>query len=146
LKGNNHENIQCRILRDILAGSWRREDPFPDDWLIEHVLNEERAYTNPGIGIVVTGFTVPCILSVRKVGIPLVYIIPGTCLPAYFKAGLATFPDAFENTLLEKFVPAEIVNKMVDLAVLHRGTGYPLHRSLFRKAGCRHPDATRAAI
>ena len=32
-------------------------------------------------------------------------------------------PSVRENILLEKFVPAEIVNKMVDLAVLHGGQG-----------------------
>ena len=74
-------------------------DPFPDEWLIEHVLNEERAFADRGVSLMVTGFNVPCALSARKARIPLVYIIPGTALPAYFKAGLATFPDTFENVL-----------------------------------------------
>jgi UDP:flavonoid glycosyltransferase YjiC (YdhE family) len=82
-------------------------DPFPDEWLVEHVLSEKRAYAARGVSLVVTGFNVPCVLSGRKAHIPLVYLIPGTALPA----------------LLKEFVPAEIVNKMVDLAILHGGQG-----------------------
>ena len=38
-------------------------DPFPDEWLVEHVLSEERAYANRRVSLVVTGFNVPCVLS-----------------------------------------------------------------------------------
>lgn len=49
-------------------------DPFRDDWLIEHVLNEERAYLDSDVSLVVTGFNVPCVLSARKARIPLIYV------------------------------------------------------------------------
>ncbi len=97
-------------------------DPFPDNWLIEHVINEESAYTHHGIALVVTGFNVPCVLSVRKVGVPLVYIIPGTCLETYFKAGLATFPDTFENTLT-RYLPKRLKDWITNLAMLHSKVG-----------------------
>ena len=113
------EQIQDLMKYDHLE---KLGDPFPDDWLIEHVLNEERAYTNHGVVLVVTGFNVPCILSVRKVSIPLVYIIPGTCLPAYFKAGLATFPDTFENTLV-RFLPKRLKDWISNWAMLHSKVG-----------------------
>jgi UDP:flavonoid glycosyltransferase YjiC (YdhE family) len=79
-------------------------DPFPDDWLIDHVINEERAYADHGVSLIVTGFNVPCVLSARKAHIPLVYIIPGTALPAYFKAGLATLPNQLKNRVTNWFM------------------------------------------
>lgn len=72
--------------------------------------------------LVVTGFNIPCILSVRRVSIPLVYIIPGTCLPAYFKAGLATFPDAFENKLT-RLLPERLKDWFANWAMLHSKVG-----------------------
>lgn len=109
-------------------------DPFPDDWLIEHVLNEERAYTNHGIVLVVTGFNVPCILSVRKVSIPLVYIIPGTCLPAYFKAGFATFPDTFENKLT-RLLPGRLKDWISNWAMLHSKVGTGAFKRVAKRYG-----------
>jgi UDP:flavonoid glycosyltransferase YjiC (YdhE family) len=103
-------------------------DPFPDDWLVEHVLSEERAYRDRGVSLVVTGFNVPCVLSARKAQIPLVYIIPGTALPAYFKAGLATFPDTFENALT-RLLPTRLKNRVTNRVMLRSwaGTG-PFNR------------------
>lgn len=99
-------------------------NPFPDAWLNEHIHNEERAYKNHGVSLVVTGFNVPCVLSVRKAKIPLVYIIAGTILPAYFKAGFATFPEEFENTLT-RLLPERLKNWINNWAWLHLklGTG-----------------------
>jgi UDP:flavonoid glycosyltransferase YjiC (YdhE family) len=97
-------------------------DPFPDDWLIEHVLSEERAYANRGVSLVVTGFNVPCVLSARKAQIPLVYIIPGTALPAYFKSGRATFPDSFENALTS-LLPSQLKNRVANWVVLRSRAG-----------------------
>ena len=87
----------------------KKGDPFPDTWLNEHIHNEEDAYRNHGVSLVVTGFNLPCVLSVRKAKIPLLYIIPGTCLPAYFKSGLATFPEEFENMLI-RMLPYRLKN------------------------------------
>jgi UDP:flavonoid glycosyltransferase YjiC (YdhE family) len=97
-------------------------DPFPDEWLIEHVLSEERAYAERGVSLVVTGFNVPCVLSARKAGVPLVYIIPGTALPAYFKAGLATFPDTFENALT-RLLPNRLKDRATNWIVLRSRAG-----------------------
>ncbi len=80
-------------------------DPFSVSWLTEHVLKEEQAYADCGVSMVVTGFNIPCSLSARKAGLPLVWIIPGTALPAYYQAGLATYPDTFENRMT-KWLPA----------------------------------------
>jgi UDP:flavonoid glycosyltransferase YjiC (YdhE family) len=103
-------------------------DPFPDDWLIDHVVNEERAYADRGVILIVTVFNVPCVLSARKAHIPLVYIIPGTALPAYFKAGLATFPDTFENALT-RLLPDQLKNRLTNWVILRSraGTG-PFNR------------------
>lgn len=72
-------------------------DPFQEDWLIEHVEHEERAYVENEVGLVVTGFNLPCILSARKAKVPLVWVVPGTTMPPYLEAGFGTFPDVLEN-------------------------------------------------
>jgi UDP:flavonoid glycosyltransferase YjiC (YdhE family) len=109
-------------------------DPFPDEWLVEHVLSEEQAYANRSVSLVVTGFNVPCVLSARKARIPLVYIIPGTALPAYFKAGLATFPDAFENALT-RLLPSQLKNRVANWAVLHSRAGTGAFNRVSRRFG-----------
>jgi UDP:flavonoid glycosyltransferase YjiC (YdhE family) len=109
-------------------------DPFPEDWLIEHVENEERAYAERGVGLVVTGFNVPCVLSARKAHIPLVYIIPGTALPGYFKAGLATFPDVFENALT-RLVPERLLNRATNWVMLHTRVGTGALNRVARRFG-----------
>ncbi len=107
-------------------------DPFPDDWLIEHVLAEERAYAKRGVSLVVTGFNVPCVLSARKAGIPLVYIIPGTALPAYFESGLATFPDTFENALT-RLLPDRLKNRVTNWVALRSRVGTGAFRRVSRR-------------
>jgi UDP:flavonoid glycosyltransferase YjiC (YdhE family) len=109
-------------------------DPFPDDWLIEHVLSEERAYLRRGVSLVVTGFNVPCVLSARKARVPLVYIIPGTALPAYFKAGLATFPDTFENALT-RLLPEQLKDRLTNWIVLHSRAGTGAFNRVARQFG-----------
>jgi UDP:flavonoid glycosyltransferase YjiC (YdhE family) len=85
-------------------------------------LSEERAYADRGVGLVVTGFNVPCVLSARKARIPLVFIIPGTALPAYFKAGLATFPDTFENSFTH-LLPSRLKNRLTNWFMLRSRAG-----------------------
>jgi UDP:flavonoid glycosyltransferase YjiC (YdhE family) len=109
-------------------------DPFPDDWLVEHVLCEERAYVDLGVGLVVTGFNVPCVLSARKAGIPLVYIIPGTALPGYFKVGLATFPDAFENAFT-RLLPERLKNRATNWFILRSKVGTGVFNRVARRFG-----------
>lgn len=109
-------------------------DPFPDEWLFEHVLNEERAYLDRGVSLVVTGFNVPCVLSARKAGIPLVYIIPGTALPGYFRAGLATFPDTFENALT-RLLPNRLKNRLTNWVMLRSRVGTGAFNRVARRFG-----------
>jgi UDP:flavonoid glycosyltransferase YjiC (YdhE family) len=109
-------------------------DPFPEEWLIEHVLSEERAYERRGVSLVVTGFNVPCVLSARKAHIPLVYIIPGTALPAYFRAGLATFPDAFENALT-RLLPNRLKDRVTNWVVLRSRVGTGAFNRVARRFG-----------
>jgi len=96
----------------------KKGDPFSDAWLNDHIHNEEREYGNHAVSHVVTGFNLPCVLSVRKARIPLVYIIPGSILPAYFKAGFATFPEEFENTFT-RLLPDRLKNWIANWAWLH---------------------------
>jgi len=126
-----HEQIRDLLKFDQLE-KWG--DPFPDEWLIEHVLSEERAYSKRGVGLVVTGFNVPCVLSARKARIPLVYIIPGTALPAYFRAGRATFPDIFENAFT-RLLPNRLKNRMTNWVMLHSRAGTGAFNRVARRFG-----------
>ena len=109
-------------------------DPFPDEWLVEHVLSEERAYANRRVSLVVTGFNVPCVLSARKARVPLVYIIPGTALPAYFRAGRATFPDVFENAFT-RLLPSQLKNRVANWVALHSRAGTGAFNRVARRFG-----------
>jgi UDP:flavonoid glycosyltransferase YjiC (YdhE family) len=109
-------------------------DPFPEAWLIDHVVNEERAYVDSGVGLVVTGFNVPCVLSARKAKIPLVYIIPGTALPAYFKAGLGTFPDTFENAFT-RLLPNRLKDFVTNWVILRSRAGTGAFNRVARRFG-----------
>jgi UDP:flavonoid glycosyltransferase YjiC (YdhE family) len=107
-------------------------DPFPDEWLVEHVLNEERAYAEHGASLIVTGFNVPCVLSARKAKVPLVYIIPGTALPGYFRAGLATFPDALENRFT-RLLPTWFKNRLTRWFMLRSTVGIAAFNRVARR-------------
>ena len=109
-------------------------DPFSDDWLVLHVLHEERAYAARRVSLVVTGFNVPCALSARKAHVPLVYIIPGTALPAYFEAGLATFPDTFENALT-RALPGRWKDRLTNWVMLRSKVGTDVFNRVARRSG-----------
>lgn len=97
-------------------------DPFPEDWLLEHVDNESRAYAENGVSLVVTGFNLPCSLSARKAGIPLAWILSGTSYAPYFRAGLATLPDRFQNRFT-RILPAPLAQWLTSRIVLRSTTG-----------------------
>lgn len=82
-------------------------DPFQEDWLIEHVEHEERAYLENEVSLVVTGFNLPSILSARKAKVPLVWVVPGTTMPPYLEIGYGTLPDALENRFT-KLLPGSV--------------------------------------
>lgn len=109
-------------------------DPFPEPWLEEHVRNEERAYAEAGVSLVVTGFNLPCSLSARKAGIPLVWIVPGTGLPPYFQAGLATLPDALDYPAL-RWLPARLKDAAWRRFMLRTTIGAGPFKRLARRYG-----------
>jgi hypothetical protein len=107
-------------------------DPFPVPWLIEHVRNESRAYTQHGVSLVVTGFNLPCSLSARKAGVPLVWILAGTSFPAYFEAGLATLPDNFDNAVT-RLLPERLTRWLTSRIALHVKTGTRAFNTVARR-------------
>jgi UDP:flavonoid glycosyltransferase YjiC (YdhE family) len=109
-------------------------DPFPEGWLSDHVVNEEQAYVACAVRLIVTGFNVPCVLSARKAKIPLVYIIPGTALPAYFKAGLGTFPDTFENAFT-RLLPSKLKDFVTNWFILRSRAGTGAFNRVARSFG-----------
>ena len=105
---------------------WDRQekfgDPFPEEWLIEHVENEEEAYLENGVGLLVTGMNVPSAISARKAKIPLVWIIPGTTMPLYFEKGYGTYPDMMENWFT-RFFPDRLKNVFTNWYMLRSKYG-----------------------
>ena len=97
-------------------------DPFPVSWLLEHVHSECRAYAQHGVSLVVTGFNLPCSLSARKAGIPLVWVLSGTSYAQYFQAGLATLPDKFQRRFT-RVLPAPLTRRLTSRIMLHARTG-----------------------
>jgi UDP:flavonoid glycosyltransferase YjiC (YdhE family) len=109
-------------------------DPFPVPWLIEHVCNESRAYKQHGVSLVVTGFNLPCSLSARKAGVPLVWILAGTAFPAYFEAGLATLPDNFDN-VVTRLLPERLTRWLTSRIALRVKTGTRAFNTVARRFG-----------
>lgn len=97
-------------------------DPFPVSWLLEHVHSECHAYLQHGVSLVVTGFNLPCSLSARKAGIPLVWILSGTSYAPYFRAGLATLPDNFQERFT-RLLPPRLTGWLTSRIMLRARTG-----------------------
>ena len=48
---------------------------------------------------VYAGMNLPCAISARAAGLPLIHLLPTPGTPSYFRHGLASFPDEYENAL-----------------------------------------------
>jgi len=75
-------------------------DIFSYHFLKDQVVHEIEAFKKTGIGMVVTGFNLPCDISARAVQAPLVWVIPATGGRLYLDTGRASFPDALERPAL----------------------------------------------
>ena len=71
----------------------------------ETVENEIEAFKNEGIDLIVSSFKPTCSISARALKIPLVILISGTANSLYYRSGLATFPENYENAFT-KILPA----------------------------------------
>jgi len=107
-------------------------DPFPVPWLIEHVLHECRVYEEHGISLIVTGFNLPCSLSARKAGVPLVWILAGTSFAPYFEAGLGTWPDNFDNRFT-RLIPKRLTRWLTNRIALRVKTGTRAFNTVARR-------------
>lgn len=93
-------------------------DIFPYPFLKDQVVHEIEAFREAQVSMVVTGFHLPCDLSARASHLPLVWVIPATCVPVYFEAGLATYPDALERRVL-RVVPESFKNRAYNWGIRH---------------------------
>lgn len=75
-------------------------DIFSRSFLKDQVVHEMEVFRKTEIEMVVTGFNLPCDLSARAVGVPLVWVIPATAVRLYMESGRASFPDALERRML----------------------------------------------
>ncbi|MFZ6026167.1 MAG: nucleotide disphospho-sugar-binding domain-containing protein [Chloroflexota bacterium] len=71
---------------------------------------------------VYAGMNLPCILSARAAGVPLVYLLPMAGTRPYFQRGLAVFPEIFENWLTRR-LPQSWKNKLINALALRLSFG-----------------------
>ncbi len=76
-----------------------RGEPFTVEELASQVENELTALRQLQPAAVYAGMNLPCAISARAAGLPLIYLLPTQGTLAYFHHRLATFPDALENWL-----------------------------------------------
>lgn len=114
------EEIGCKIVRvkpiynhktiDIFWKSSRLEtlkNPFPKNFLKEHVDEEIKAYRKTGIKLIVSTNNFPCVISARAAGIPLVVVTPKMS-PFFLK-----YPDDAEfyfTRMIPEFLKLKIIN------------------------------------
>ena len=70
--------------------------------------------------IVYAGINLPCVISARAAGVPLVYLLPTPGSPAYFQHGLATFPEGRENWFTRS-LPQRWKDRFFNWLALHSG-------------------------
>jgi UDP:flavonoid glycosyltransferase YjiC (YdhE family) len=80
----------------------RLGQPFTVAELTAYVESEVAALQNLHPAAVYAGINLPCVISARAAGVPLIYLLPTPGIPAYFQHGLATFPEGRENWLTRR--------------------------------------------
>jgi MGT family glycosyltransferase len=73
--------------------------PFTTDELLEHVQSEVSALHAFVPDAVYSGMNVPCCISARALGVPLISVLPTPVTAAFFQHRLASFPESHANVI-----------------------------------------------
>ena len=121
------------FLLDLDQGR-RVGQPFTADELAAHVEAEVAALRELCPAAVYAGMNLPCAISVRALGIPLIYLLPASGTPAYFRHGLATFPEARENWLTLR-LPQRWKDRLFNWTMAHWRIGLRSFNQVARRYG-----------
>jgi len=84
---------------------------FTADEISERLKGEIKFLREIKPAALTTGFSIGTPLSTRVVGVPLVWVVTSTFLPAFYEEGLGTWPDMFDFPFL-RWIPDNKLNRM----------------------------------
>jgi UDP:flavonoid glycosyltransferase YjiC (YdhE family) len=90
--------------------------PFTTAELMAYVAAELKALRSLQPMAVYAGMNLPCAISARAAGIPLIYLLPTAGTLPYFHHKLATYPETLENRLTRR-LPQSWKDKLFNWAV-----------------------------
>jgi len=94
-----------------------RKEMLTLDQIRQHVATEIAAYQERPLKALVTGFNFTSSISVRALGIPLVWFVQAPSVKEYYEQHLAVFPDMFSYSLL-RVIPRSFLNWLVNVVAL----------------------------
>ncbi len=85
--------------------------PYTSDTISRFVEEEIIAFKKANVKMILCTFNLSASISARVLKIPLVVLISGTITSAYFRSGLASFPENYEN-IFTKLLPSKLKNTL----------------------------------
>ena len=93
--------------------------PFTQAQLIDLVESELAAFKEYQPDAVFAGLNLSCMISVRAAKLPMITLIPTALCPAFFRKGLASFPNAMETNFLVRYLlPGRLKNILINRVML----------------------------
>lgn len=92
--------------------------PYCAEELVAMVESELAAFRDFQPDGVYCGLNLSCMISVPHAKLPMVTLVPTALCPAFFRAGLAEFPDAMDSVLLRHLVPRWLKRKLINRIML----------------------------
>lgn len=108
--------------------------PFTVKELSTYVTTEVEALRALQPLAVYAGMNLPCVISAKAIGIPLIYLLPIAGTRPYFQHGLGVFPETFENWLTRKF-PQSWKDKLMNTLALRLSLGVGIFNRVARSYG-----------
>jgi UDP:flavonoid glycosyltransferase YjiC (YdhE family) len=117
LLGSGMDEERCAEFVRSVPGIGAPDQSMWSDAELRACVEQEVAYfRDRSVGVAVTGWTLPALLSTRVVGIPLVTEHAGSMLPPVFERGLLPAPSSPVGMPLERWLPAAIRRQMFNRA------------------------------
>ncbi len=108
--------------------------PFTVAELTAYVESEVAALQDLRPAIVYAGMNLPCVISARAAGVPLVYLLPTPGSPIYFQHGLAAFPEGREIWITRR-LPQAWKDRFFNWLALHSRFGVINFNTVARRFG-----------
>ena len=111
------EERAAQFVRSVPGVGPPDQSMWSDDELLEWTAAEVDYFGRRGVSVVVTGWTLPALLSTRVAGIPLVTEHAGSWVPPVFEHGLLPAPLIPVGIPFERWLPRPIVRRMFNSGV-----------------------------